>query len=208
MTADGRSIASVSSDHDADIWLAPSNAPDRAHARRVTTHGQQINGGPGVAWAADGRLVYGSLASGNGDIWIMKADGTEQKQLTDDPRVDYEPLVTPDGRTIVFFSGRSGNYNLWRMNLDGGDLKQLTSGKDQEYANITPDGRAIIYEAPQTQGGADLLWRQPLDGGAPTVFADFSPESVYSFAFSPDGKQLALSLGHMTRDAVLVTEEK
>ncbi len=300
VTADGRSIASTSIESEADIWLAPSNAPDRAHARRVTTHGQQLNGTGGVAWAADGRLVYCSFASGNGDIWITKADGTEQKQLTDDPHADGIPLVTPDGRTVVFNSMRSGNDNLWRVNLDGGDLRQLTSGKVDTsaaltpdgrfviYASIdgdqfallkvpvdggapvrvatmkylvglcvspdgkllayldlvqengkfggykivvmpveggapvksfqiplgaghlvwTPDGRAIIYIAPQIQGGVNYLWRQPIDGGAPTVLADFSPESVFYFAFSPDGKQLALSLGHTTQDAVLITEEK
>jgi hypothetical protein len=71
-----------------------------------------------------------------------------------------------------------------------------------------PDGRSLVFSAPKVEKGVAYLWRQPVDGRPATVIADFGPEGIRDFAYSPDGKQLAVALGHLTKDALLITEEK
>lgn len=48
------------------------------------------------------------------------------------------------------------------------------------------------------------LWRQPLDGGNPQKLIDF-PDRVFNFAWSHDGKNLAVTRGKQPGDAVLIT---
>ncbi len=70
----------------------------------------------------------------------------------------------------------------------------------------SPDSRALVY--PDVQGGVSNLWRQPLDGARPTQITDFKSDLINYFAYSRDGRHLALSRGNTTRDAVLISEEK
>jgi Tol biopolymer transport system component len=69
-----------------------------------------------------------------------------------------------------------------------------------------PDSRAIVYR--DTKGDVSNLWRLPLDGSPPTQFTDFKSDTIRNFSYSRDGKHIALSRGNVTRDAVLITEEK
>ncbi|HXG56160.1 MAG TPA: hypothetical protein VNJ03_12340 [Vicinamibacterales bacterium] len=70
----------------------------------------------------------------------------------------------------------------------------------------SPDSRAFIYI--DTRGDVSNLWRLPLDGGKPVQVTDFTTHIIQTFAYSRDGKQLALSRGSMTRDALMIQDEK
>ena len=97
LTADSRSLVTVQFDVTANIWVSPMS--DLMHGKQITS--AKSEGSSGLTWTPDGKIVYTSLASGNLDLWIMNADGTNQKQLTTDPREDSNPVVSPDGRYIV-----------------------------------------------------------------------------------------------------------
>jgi eukaryotic-like serine/threonine-protein kinase len=140
----------------------------------------------GLDWTPDERLVYGSQASGNLDVWITTADGKRQKQLTRDARIDFMPVVTPDGRHIVFVSERAGSDHIWRMDLDGGALKQLTRGKNDYFPSLSPDGRWVLYES--STSGSPSLWKVSIDGGEPTQLSAASAGRPW---VSPDGKWIA-----------------
>jgi len=75
------------------------------------------------AWSQRGdKLVFHSEQSGNRDIWVVNADGTELTRLTMGPGEDYFPSWTPDGR-IVYMTERVGADKVWNdvrvINLDG-----------------------------------------------------------------------------------------
>src|SRR5262249_23013973 len=106
----------------ANIWVAP--AADTTAAKQITFGGSKADGIEGLAFAPDGRIVYFSNAGGNPDLWIMRADGSEQRQLISNARL---PAVSRDGRYVAFISSRTGGNFVWRMDLDGGNPKQLTS---------------------------------------------------------------------------------
>jgi len=145
ITADSSTIGTIQAERVSNIFVAP--ATDAATAKRTTADASGLARPSGLSWTPDGKLVYSTIASGNADIWIVNADGTGSRQLTNDPAVDTGPEVSPDGRYIVFQSTRSGRNNLWRMDFDGGNLKQLTSGGDDAIPNFSPDGKWVIYDS-------------------------------------------------------------
>ena len=71
-----------------------------------------------------------------------------------------------------------------------------------QHIEWTPDSRALIYI--DTRGGAGNLWTQPVEGGTPKQITDFKDDRIFTFAYSRDGKQLALSRGTIDSDVVLI----
>lgn len=182
LTADSRSLVTVQYDGTANVWVAP--AADINRGKQVTSAKRE--GEAGLAWTPDNRIVYSSLVSGNQDLWIMNADGTNQKQLTADPELDVAPAVSPDGRYVVFNSMRRGFPSLWRMDIDGGNLKQLTDQQEDYRPEISPDSRWIVFTSWRT--GRQTLWKISIDGGQPVQISDLFVNTV---TISPDGKSLA-----------------
>jgi Tol biopolymer transport system component/DNA-binding winged helix-turn-helix (wHTH) protein len=166
---------------ESNIWaIAPAEEPGRA---RQITFGPGRNDGDPVT-TPDGKIVYVSTAGGSWDLWIMDRDGSNQKQLTFDPLMEFLITVSPDGRSIAFLlSGQDSGENIWKMDADGSNRKQLTNGG--MFPNYSPDGRWIVYTSPRDRWS---LWKIPSDGGEPIRLTDrlsFQP------AISPDGKLIA-----------------
>jgi len=182
LSADSKSLVTVQFDGTANVWVAPAN--DISHGKQITSG--KLEGDSGLAWTPDNRIVYTSLASGNLDLWIMNADGTNQKQLTADPERDDVQAVSPDGRYVVFNSMRAGFPSLWRMDIDGGNLKQLMDKQEDYSPQISPDSRWIVFTSWRT--GRQTLWKISIDGGEPVQITDmFIPDA----SISSDGKLLA-----------------
>ena len=60
----------------------------------------------------------------------MNKSGADEKQITFNKGVNFQPLASPDGKYVIFNSNRGGSTSIWRMNADGTDEKQLTDFKD------------------------------------------------------------------------------
>lgn len=185
LTADGKSLAVAQTDAITNLWLAPRNDPNRA---------RQITFGAGkysqISWTPDGKIVYATTAAGSGDIWMMNADGSDQKQLTSSTGVSIYPAVSPDGRYIIFASNRgsaSNILNIWRMNSDGSNPKQLTNGSGEFGGTVTPDGNWVVYSSIEAFGN-QKLWKVSIEGGEPV---QLSEKTTALPAVSPDGKYIA-----------------
>lgn len=184
LTADGTTLVTLQTDLISNVWVAPDGDANRA--TQITQGTGKYDGHYGLSWTPDGRIVYASIASGAWDIWVMSADGSNQKQLTVDARSNYGPSVSADGRHIVFVSNRTGGaFNVWRMEIDGANPKQLTNGKGENFAHISPDGRWVIY-ATVGFGHPNHVWKVPFDGGEPVRLTDRNASWPF---ISPDGKQ-------------------
>jgi eukaryotic-like serine/threonine-protein kinase len=181
LTADSRSLVTVQRDVTSNVWVAPMS--DLMHGKQITS--AKLEGSNGVEWTPDGKIVYTSMAGGSPDLWIMNADGTNQKQLTTDPRGSGSPLVSPDGRYIVFNSMRGPLPSVWRMNIDGSNVKQLTD-KEDYLLDITADGKSILFTSWRTT--KQSLWRASIDGGEPVQISNLF---ITGGSISPDGKLIA-----------------
>jgi Tol biopolymer transport system component len=107
-----------------------------------------------ATWSPDSsRLMYCSHpGDGNWAVWVMKADGSEQHQLTHPTlqqpagsRGDYPGAWSPDGSRIVYSSDVNGDAELFVMNADGTDQRRLTRFRGVDAAQPwLPDGRIVF----------------------------------------------------------------
>ncbi|MGI9166149.1 MAG: protein kinase domain-containing protein [Pyrinomonadaceae bacterium] len=184
LTADSNRLVTVQSETSSNIWLVPNGDANRA--TRTTTGSGKIDGRDGLAFTPDGKIIYASKASGNLDLWMMSGDGSGQRQLTENSRINNHPAVSHDGRYIVFASDRAGASNIWRTDIDGSNARQLTSGSGEENPQCSPDGKWVVYTL--LGAGKPTLWRVSIDGGAPQQLTD---KYTAAAVFSPEGNSVA-----------------
>lgn len=196
LTSDGRSVLSVQENYVSNVW-AGSAAKD-APAKQITTELGRDEGMSGVAVAPDGKLIYTVRLKGDQDIWAINADGTGNRALTFNAKANFSPVVSPDGRFIVFVSTRAGNFDIWRMDVDGGNPLQLTSSPDQDGdPNISPDGKFVYFHAIDKER-VSTIWRVPIDGGRTVQLTDYYSRRP---VVSPDGLSFVCETGASSADA-------
>jgi len=99
------------------------------------------------------------------NIFTARADGTDLKKITDNPKYDAEPVVSPDGSRIVFGSQRQGNFDVYLMNSDGTGLRRLTDRTGYNGGPwFSPDGTRIVWRAwyPETEA-EKAQWKDCMD---------------------------------------------
>jgi len=84
------------------------------------------------------------------DIWVMDADGSNQRQVTSLGGASFAPYFHPDGRRIIFASNyknpRSRNFDLYLVNADGEGLEQITTNAEFDaFPMFSPDGRQLVW---------------------------------------------------------------
>lgn len=130
-------------------------------------------------------------------IFIMRTDGSELRDLTDDTFRHFWPRWSPDGNRIAFSSRRSGNYELWIINRDGSGLQQLTrdnASPGAHYSPWSPDGKRIAYSVHAPKNECIIFepskpWNeQKLEKLLPLSDSSISFEG---WSWSSDGKSLA-----------------
>ena len=181
LTGDGKSLCVVQVDVTTDTYVLPNGNVDSA--RQVTTG--KLNRGF-LAWNANTQIVYVSQESGNLDLWISNIDGSDKRQLTSNPRMDFQPAVSRDGKFILFTSARSGIPNIWRMDIDGNKPKQLTGGGEDYRPDISPDGNWCVFDSWDT--GPDVIMKMPVNGGTPVQISEANGVGP---RISPDGALVA-----------------
>lgn len=187
ITADMKSLVTVLHRRITNLWIAPSDRSSEA-VQIHSGNSKDLGWTLGVEWLRDGKIIYGSTASGKEDVWLMNADGSEQRQLTTTAGANFEPTVSDDGRTVVYVSkAADAAQNLWRMNLANGERAQLTDGGFDLRPDISPDGRWVVYMS--VIKDSPTLWKTPLGGGGAPI--QLSDKIAAVPRVSPDGRLIA-----------------
>jgi Tol biopolymer transport system component len=190
---DGRLASGINVDGNTDIYTF---LPNGQALHRLTTD-PLFDACP--AWSADGKHVawcHGVQRGGVIDVWTMKLDGTEKRQVTDLGGRSLFPDFAPDGSRILFSSLRAGatNFDLFVIGVDGAGLVQLTSdaGFDGNAA-WSPDGARIVFTSDRS--GVGQVYVMDADGGNVTqlTFDDAWKDQVPDW--SPDGLRIAYAAG-------------
>jgi Tol biopolymer transport system component len=113
------------------IYLLSVDDPQEP-GRRVTSGGEGPVNDP--SWSPDGRTIAYTHVTGDGisDIWLIGADGTNARALTDDPAREMDPTWSPDGGWIGFVRGPLGEPKITIIKADGSEEHTLTRGAARE----------------------------------------------------------------------------
>ena len=165
LSPDGKTILFTSL-RNGDLDLYTMNV-DGSNLRRLTT---AVGYDGGAFFSHDGtRIVWRrsllATAADSGDytlllasnvvrptrmeIWVMNADGSDQRQVTNLGGANFAPFFTPDDRQIIFSSNhtnpRGRNFDLYLVNLDGTGLEQVTTDADFDgFPMFSPDGTKLV----------------------------------------------------------------
>jgi serine/threonine protein kinase/Tol biopolymer transport system component len=184
LAADNNTIVTAQSDPSMQIWTIGFNE-SISQAKQITNG--KVDGAGGLTWTPDGKIIYLTQAADKSELWIMNADGSDNKQLTSDGYPKITPAVSPDGKFIFFTSMRSGIPHIWRINSDGSNPKQITSGDFADFnATCAPDGQWIAFVS--IRKGSSHLWKVGVDGGEAVQLTDKPSGRAL---FSPDGTSVA-----------------
>ena len=140
----------------------------------------------------NGKIAFTSLRNGNFDIFVINADGSDERRLTDSPGLDDDAAFSPDGTKIAFTSDRAGSDDVWVMNADGSDPVNLTANGSifDAHPAWSPDGTEIAFSSTRDSAWSELYVMDAADGSnvRRLTFNDVNDRFP---AFSPDGTTLA-----------------
>ncbi len=129
-----------------------------------------------------------------GEIYIMRADGSGQKRLTNVPGYDGGPFFSPDGKRIIWrrFDVTGLIANVFTMNPDGTDVRQITDFGAMSWAPyIHPSGQYILFASNKLGFENFEVYMVDIDGKKEPVRITYADGFDGLPVPSPDGRQLA-----------------
>jgi Tol biopolymer transport system component len=162
-------------------------------------------------YSPDGKwILYTAYdpASSFWSVWKISVEGGPPVRLTD--KESALPSISPDGKWFAcnYQDEAGAGYKIAIIPFAGGQPMKMFDipGSFGRTIHWTADGRDLTYV--DTKGGVSNIWMQSLAGGVPRQITDFKDQHIFGFAWSRDGKQLALSRGVVNSDVVLIKDFK
>lgn len=161
----------------------------------------QLTSGPsGLSWACDGKSLYFSM---QGRIWRQKIASTGAEQITGGAGYDYQPDLSPDGRSLVIARRLDDAIDLVVIDVKSGkETKVASNGALNFDARWSPDGRQIAYVSTADSGNFHIAiaeikdgawssrrWRSERTTEIPRYYYAQTDHEL-SPAWSPDGEEL------------------
>ena len=161
-----------------------------------------------VSAAPQAQIAFSSDRDGNWEIYVMDADGSNQRRLTNNRRDDRSPSWSPDGKRIAFTSSSKvigvhvvGVHpppvvdeppQIYVMDADGKNQQKLTNTDFAEWEpSWSPDGKRIAF----TSSGAMDTWGWHIyvvdADGKNLRKLDPNNKGGWYPSWSPDGKRIA-----------------
>lgn len=119
-------------------------------------------------------LSQGMVRPNRMELFVMNADGSDQRQITSLGGANFAPIFTPDSKRIIFSSNHknprgpgASNFDLFLINPDGTGLEQVTTNSTFDgFPMFSPDGKHLIWASNRNA---------PLPNGTDVFLADWRP---------------------------------
>ncbi len=153
----------------------------------------------------DGQFVY--YREEDSGSYVVSIDGGQPRKI----EVPYASMganiPSPDGQSVLYMwqdpQNLANPVHFSVVPTKGGaalhTFDRMVGGGVVIWA---PDGKSLDYLV--TRGGVTNVWRQPLSGGPAKQLTHFTSDLAQTFAWSTDGKTLAIARGTRTADIVLL----
>lgn len=165
ISGDGRLVFTSTRDGDLDIYTMDANGKN---VRRLTN---EIGYDGGPFWSRDGKQIvyrahhpqdekekadYVALLKQNLirptklEIWVMSADGSNKRQVTNNGKANFAPFFFPNGKAIIFSSNmddpKGRNFDLYKINVDRSGLERITTHDTFDgFPMFSPDGKKLVF---------------------------------------------------------------
>lgn len=151
-----------------------------------------------LAWLGENELLYASDRHGSDDIFLLRSVDPdeprlgrsryrEEVRLTDSDETERQPLVSPDGETVLY---RRDVRFLWVMNPDGGGQRLLLDQPGILHCDWSPDSRYVALSY-TTLGSAEDIFILDVEEGGEPVNVSNHPNDDFHPLWTGDGKRLS-----------------
>lgn len=173
---DPSTVVALTYDEYINLWTLDTTT---GALNRITMSANKHEGQGGLAWTADGRIVFTARISARGErvraaLWICNADGSGRRQLTrpTEETTHWNLKVSPVAPMVVYteINLKNQTSRLMQIHLDGTNSSHIEGGDGGSGPSFTPDGRSIVFI--RRKEGKPQAWRVPMEGGEPTLIAD------------------------------------
>src|SRR5271170_4154906 len=197
-----------------DIWRVDA---DGSHPKQIS-HGTDDEN-PGCS--ADEKWAYYADETKNYQIYRVPIEGGTpellQASVVENGFVDSSARdLSPDGKwlpvivTKIDPKTQEDIHSLALIDVVANTASAMRIFPSQATITLplvfTPDGKNVAYRV--VDNGTDNIWIQPVDGSKGRQVTNFTTDHIRSFAWSPDGKTLAVVRQHLVSDVVLLREGK
>jgi WD40 repeat protein len=181
VSSDGSTIATVMRQSIRDVYVSTGGRADYSDAKQISS-GELVWT---VSWSGNDKI----LGEEDSTIKAMGLDGAGNSLPSEKGTTPQSPRGCGD--SLVVFTraiGKTGTRNIWVSAVDGTGLRQLTTGKYDDLAACSPDGKWVFY----IDVSHFAYMKAPVGGGTPEVWLKTSAESQAGFDVSRDGKLAVL----------------
>jgi Tol biopolymer transport system component len=150
----------------------------------------------------DGKWVYYTNQTDNQVLQRVAIEGGKPETVINEPINLFD--VSPDGKWIASIDIREADHKLMIRYDPTGGGKPREEEADQRMTSspvFAPDGKSIVYVA--REKGVDNLWQQTIEGKDRKQLTSYTKDLIFRYAYSKDGKQLAIERGSIDSDAFL-----
>jgi eukaryotic-like serine/threonine-protein kinase len=173
-------------------------------------------GDPGEIWSVDFSPDYKSVAvtlrGQNDDIWVYEVGRGLATRITFSPASERDPIWSPDGRSLVYFSNATGRWDLYRKAVDGTGKEELLYADEASKVatSWSSDGKFLLYFRLDPRKPTSAIWvlpvgRLPRPGGNSQPFLwSATPFMEINSKFSPDGHWVAYESNESGRSEIYV----
>lgn len=150
----------------------------------------------------DGKWVYYTNQSGNQALQRVSIDGGKPETVVNEAIGFFD--LSADGKWIASEEVSEADHKLSiRIDPTGGGKPTLVDADPRMASTpvFSPDNKSIVYVV--REKGVDNLWAQALDGTNRKQLTSFDKDLIFRYAYSQDGKQIAIERGNIESDAFL-----
>jgi len=149
-----------------------------------------------------GNIVFLSNRSGKRELWLMDADGGNQRNIGLIPQRVSDPVWSPTGAEFAYVGCTGGYCNLYAISVDAATARRITTG---QYDDWHPDWSAFGIVFASNRSGSHRLWMVAADGSglrqltAPPTTSDLFPRWI------PNSDQIVFSRSGSREDGALLS---
>lgn len=209
-TPDGRYLVfNIQRDKTSKIWRSDADGKNLVQLSEAAPEAIDFN----PQLTPDGKSIIFQRKSTVGDRFVlmkMPIEGGKPEAFLEEAGWSvFTPKISPDGRRIAYttYDVRTFQKKLLIAAIENGKLGKVEHEIEYNLINQytwSPDSRSLTVLT--NRSGAQNIWRQPLDGSAPTQLTDLKSGKILNFAWAADGKDLILVRGNTNNDLILIRD--